>query len=84
MSKEIGGKTFRKNPNPPSEEHVARMLASAAEWQRKKDAVPPEERFHLSDKFGGWDFDGTEFAGEVNEKQRQRRDREQGDNANEE
>jgi hypothetical protein len=62
----IGGKTFETTKNPPSQEEIDAAMAAFAEFDRQRAAVPPEERFHLSDKYGGWDYEGTEFEEEVN------------------
>ncbi len=74
----IGGKTFESTKNPPGPEEVAEALAAFAEFDRRRAAIPPEERFRLSDKFGGRDFDGTEFEEWVNEQQRKRQQDEEG------
>lgn len=62
----IGGKTFETPTDPPSQEEIDNAMAAFAEFERERAAVPPEERFHLSDKYGGWDYEGTEFEEEVN------------------
>ncbi|WP_107656616.1 hypothetical protein [Nocardia suismassiliense] len=62
MAKEIDGKIFEdpeENTDPLSEEEKARILAAAAEFNRIRDAIPPERQRHLPEKFGGEDRLGT-------------------------
>ncbi|MGW0058111.1 hypothetical protein [Nocardia nova] len=66
----IGGKTFGINRNVRTPEEKAEIENAFAEFERARAAVPEEERFHLSDRFGGQDFEGTEYEGWV-ERQRE-------------
>ncbi|WP_135230981.1 hypothetical protein [Nocardia sp. CS682] len=62
MPTEINGAIFRgpdENDNPLSEEEKARMLEAIAEFNRVRDAIPPEQQKHLPEKFGGEDRLGT-------------------------
>lgn len=66
MSERIAGKTFYSSPEeagavPPTEEELAEARKQFAEFQKKVDAVAPEDRItNISPKF--WDdIGGTEF-----------------------
>lgn len=76
----IGGKIFESAKNPLSEEEVEQYRAMFAEHRRRRNAVPPEERFYLSDRYGGNDFDGTEYEEWVNARRAERAAQEAADN----
>lgn len=65
MSKRIAGKTFstpeEAGVTPPTEEELARARKLFDEFEKKIDAVPPEDRIKdVSPKF--WDdISGTEY-----------------------
>ncbi|WP_157125004.1 hypothetical protein [Nocardia pseudovaccinii] len=59
-----GGKTF-KGPGDPGwtpidPEKKAKAEAMLAEFNRKRDAVPPDRQIHLRDRFGDEDKIGTD------------------------
>ncbi|MGA4792255.1 hypothetical protein [Nocardia sp. AB354] len=69
----IGGKTFettRETRTTPEE--MAEINAAFAAFEQARANVPEEKKFRLSDRFGGHDFDGTEYEEWVNQ-QRQKR-----------
>lgn len=67
MSEKICGKIFstpeEEGRPPPTEAELARAREAFAEFRKRRDATPPEERVtQLSPKF--WDdTSGTEFEG---------------------
>lgn len=77
MPEEIRGKIF-KRPDEVTEEippeKLARIKAGFAEFNARRDAVPPEEQIHLRDRFGDEDKLGTdqeaEYLADVEERKR--------------
>ena len=66
----IGGKTFETTQeSTTTPEEMTEINAAFAAFEKSRDAVPENERFRLSDRFGGQDFDGTEFEEWVEEQQ---------------
>ncbi|WP_069166898.1 hypothetical protein [Nocardia altamirensis] len=72
MPKEIDGKTFHEAhevEDPLTEEQKAETLALVAEFDRIRDAIPPDQLRHLPDKYGDEDRLGTskeaEYLAEV-------------------
>ncbi|WP_280443720.1 hypothetical protein [Nocardia brasiliensis] len=65
MPEEIDGKIFYSpdevEPLPPEE--IARLKERFAAFNKKRDAVPEEERIHLRDRFGD-DAVGTDREAE--------------------
>lgn len=77
MPEEIDGKIFREPhevENPLSEEEKARIIEMAAEFNRIRDAIPPDQLRHLPDKYGDEDRLGTpkeaEYLAEVEERKK--------------
>ncbi|MEU4345336.1 hypothetical protein AB0H00_29480 [Nocardia sp. NPDC023852] len=63
MPERKNGKTFYAPGEVPvdiSQEELARIKAGFAEFNARRDAVPPEEQIHLRDRFGDEDKIGTD------------------------
>ncbi|MBF5001916.1 hypothetical protein IRT45_32875 [Nocardia sp. BSTN01] len=69
----IGGKTFRINRNVRTPQEKAEIEDAFAAFEEARAAIPEERRFHLSDRFGGHDFEGTEYEDWVNEQRQKNR-----------
>lgn len=64
----LGGKTFeptREMTTTPEE--MAEINDAFAAFEAARAAVPEDKRFRLSDRFGGQDFEGTEYEDWVKE-----------------
>jgi hypothetical protein len=48
-----------------SDERMAEIKAGFAEFNRQRDAVPPEKQIHLRDRFGDEDKIGTDRSTEI-------------------
>ncbi|MGQ4598690.1 hypothetical protein [Nocardia sp. R6R-6] len=67
MPERIGGKTFYapgEIPDNTTTEKLAEIKASFATFNARRDAVPPEQRIHLRDRFGDEDKLGTDQEAE--------------------
>ncbi|WP_405163895.1 hypothetical protein OG203_01870 [Nocardia sp. NBC_01499] len=45
---------------PRSDEEIARKMAMLDDFNARREAVPPEERIHLSSRFGDDDFNNDD------------------------
>ncbi|MET9027076.1 hypothetical protein ABZW96_15905 [Nocardia sp. NPDC004168] len=79
MPEKIGGKTFYAPGEYPgdddiSPEELEKIKAGFAAWNARRDAVPPEKRKHLRDRFGDEDKLGTDeeaaYLAEVEERKK--------------
>lgn len=74
MPEKIGGKTFHgpEESDPLSPEDRAKAEAAFAEFNQRSAQVAPEDRVHLSDRFGDQDWEGTEFEEWASKRREQR------------
>ncbi|MBF6446058.1 MULTISPECIES: hypothetical protein [Nocardia] len=69
----IGGKTFeRTTETNTTPEEMDEINAAFAAFEQRRKEIPEDQKFHLSDRYGGYDFEGTEYEDYVNEQRRKR------------
>ncbi|PXX66898.1 hypothetical protein DFR70_103653 [Nocardia tenerifensis] len=64
---------------PLTEEEIAETLATVAEFNARRNAVPPEKRIHLSSRFGDDDFNDEDVPRNPDGSRKDRNPTQEGD-----